>query len=91
MNSTQAYNAAVQSFAAAGSVKASDPTNKFVSGDCSRNVAAAVNVVDDGTGSVIKVKSKLDIAPNLVGFETGDRQKCIDNIARELRQRQAIR
>jgi hypothetical protein len=79
------YVAASRALASVGQVTHSDITSRSVNGECEAKVIAAITVTEQAPkGSVVSIKSKMDVAPNMLGGEHGKRKRCIDSVASQL-------
>lgn len=85
VSKVNAFKGAKQALAKIGKVQNSDVESGSVNGECEQEVDAAVFVHEQNGKTFVSIKSKLNVKGNAMVIETGDRQKCIDRIAEELR------
>lgn len=81
----RAFRAASEALARAGKVNTSDPISGSVNGECQSKLDAAIVVLEQRGQTMLAVKSKYNLAASEYGFDTGDREKCINRIMGELR------
>jgi len=75
------FSVASRALAGVGQVQYADVTSRSVSGECEAKVNAAITISEEPDATLVSIKAKMDVAPNMVGGEGGKRQKCIDAIA----------
>ena len=80
-----AFTAAKRALATVGQVNYADADSKSISGECQANVVAAITVQTAADATQVVIKSKMNVAQNFVGIETGKRQGCINRIKEQLR------
>ncbi len=76
------YSTAKKALADVGFVDYADEEIMSISGECQSKVVAAITIKEADSGQcIVTIKSRMDVAGNMVGGEGGNRQKCIDAIA----------
>jgi hypothetical protein len=85
VSADSAFSASKRALATIGQVTYADASTRSVTGECQANVIAAIAIEAVADATLVHVKSKMNVAPNIVGGEFGKRQHCIDAIAAGLK------
>ena len=80
-----AYAIAARALASTGKVSYADKTTLTITGECAQQVDAAIAITQRDGKTVVLLKSKLNVKENSMVIETGDRAKCIQSIANQIR------
>jgi len=85
LNKENTFNIAAQAFSKIGKVTFADKNLGSINGEYKSQVDCAITVFERESKVYITIKSKLNVKASAIVIETGDRQKCIDSIVKEMK------